>query len=189
MSNKLFNQKGFATIEAVLIIIIVAIVGGTGYYIYHATNKSNQALDTANSTANSVTVRQKKITSAQAVAKVQKTYDSYLAAVNTAEKSNAAASPTDQTVQPVQVSGLAAVKSDLSPDFYKQISPAKAGKDDVGCALYAVDSYKASLLNESQDKKTAVVAVDIQAGDSINGRITVTVDLLTGKITQITCPA
>ena len=189
MSNKRFNQKGFAAVEATLIVIIVAIIGGTGYYIYHAANKSNQALDTASSTANSVTVRQQKLTSDQAVAKVQKTYDAYLAAVKAAAKSNAAASPTDQTVRPVQVSGLAAVKSDLSPDFYKQIAPAKAGKDDVGCALYAVDSYKASLLNEAQNKKTAVVAVDIQAGDSVNGRITVTVDLLTGKITQITCPA
>lgn len=40
MSYKISNQKGFAAIEAVLIVVILAIIGGTGYYVYQANNKS-----------------------------------------------------------------------------------------------------------------------------------------------------
>lgn len=184
---KTLNQKGFAAVEAILVFVIIAIIGGTGFYVYQAHSKTNETLNTANLASQSATVH--RLTGAEATAKVQKTYDTYLAAVNKAEKTNAAASPTDSSVQPVQASGLKAVKPYLSADLFKQISPVKAGNDDVGCALYAVDSYKASLLNISKDKKTAVVAVDINAGGSVNGRISVTIDLQTGKITQITCPA
>jgi Tfp pilus assembly protein PilV len=187
MSHNKLDQKGFTAIEAVLILVILAIIGGTGYFVYHATKNSNKTLDTASNNSQSVQ-KQQPLTGVQATAKVQKTYDTYLAAEQKALAKNATANAPD-TVQPVQVAGLAAVKSDLSPDFYNQVAPAKAGKDDIGCALYAVDSYKASLVSEASNKKTAVVGVDISAGDSVNGTITVTLNLLTGKITQITCPA
>lgn len=41
---KTINQRGFAAIEAVLIFVIVAIIGGTGYYVYNANKEANQSL-------------------------------------------------------------------------------------------------------------------------------------------------
>jgi hypothetical protein len=41
------NQKGFSAIEGLLILVIVAIIGGVGLYIYHANQKTNSTLNTA----------------------------------------------------------------------------------------------------------------------------------------------
>ena len=45
------NQKGFAAVEAVLIVVILAIIGGTGYYVYHTNKKSNDTLNSASQVA------------------------------------------------------------------------------------------------------------------------------------------
>lgn len=55
MSFKSMNQKGFAAIEAVLVIVILAIVGGTGYYIYQANNKAIDTQNAAQTNANTAT--------------------------------------------------------------------------------------------------------------------------------------
>lgn len=41
------NSKAFSAVEALLIVVIVAIVGGTGYYVYHANKTANKTLSTA----------------------------------------------------------------------------------------------------------------------------------------------
>jgi len=41
------NQKAFGAIETLLIIVIVAILGGTGYYVYHANKATNDTLNAA----------------------------------------------------------------------------------------------------------------------------------------------
>jgi uncharacterized protein (UPF0333 family) len=63
MTKKL-NQKGFAAIEAVLILAIVAIVGGTGYYIYQANNKATDTQNSAQTNANTATPHKKSDTKA-----------------------------------------------------------------------------------------------------------------------------
>lgn len=45
------SQTGFSAIEALLIVVIVAIVGGTGFYVYHAQTNANKNLKGDNSTA------------------------------------------------------------------------------------------------------------------------------------------
>lgn len=45
------NQSGFSAVEALLILVIVAIVGGTGFYVYHAQQNTNKNLANDNSTA------------------------------------------------------------------------------------------------------------------------------------------
>lgn len=50
--NKL-NQKGFAALEAILIIVALLIAGGTGYYIYSANKKTSNTLNTASKVASS----------------------------------------------------------------------------------------------------------------------------------------
>lgn len=59
MPHKPINQKGFAAIEAVLIVIILAIIGGTGYYVYQANNKSTDTQNAAQTNANSATPHKK----------------------------------------------------------------------------------------------------------------------------------
>jgi cytoskeletal protein RodZ len=48
------NNKGFAVIEGLLILVIIAILGGTGWYVYQAHNNATNTLtnaDAANSSA------------------------------------------------------------------------------------------------------------------------------------------
>jgi prepilin-type N-terminal cleavage/methylation domain-containing protein len=56
MSYKSLNQKGFTAIESVLVIVILAIIGGTGYYIYQANNKSTDTQNAAQTATASTTV-------------------------------------------------------------------------------------------------------------------------------------
>lgn len=53
MTHKPINQKGIAALEALLILVIGAIIGGTGYYIYHANNKATDSQNAAQTDANS----------------------------------------------------------------------------------------------------------------------------------------
>jgi hypothetical protein len=43
------NQNGFSAVEALLLIVIVAIIGGTGWYVWHAKSNTNKALTVNNS--------------------------------------------------------------------------------------------------------------------------------------------
>ncbi len=42
------NQKGFGAVEALLILVIVGIIGGAGWYVFQSQKKTNQSLDNAN---------------------------------------------------------------------------------------------------------------------------------------------
>lgn len=55
MSLKSVNQKGFTVIEGLLILLILAIVGGTGYYVYQANNKVTESQNAAQTNANTAT--------------------------------------------------------------------------------------------------------------------------------------
>ncbi|HZL07611.1 MAG TPA: hypothetical protein VFC50_00255 [Candidatus Dormibacteraeota bacterium] len=70
MKHATFSQRGFAAIEAILIIVAVAIIGGTGYYVYHANKKTNNTYNSATKTAQSSPskVTKKKITAADPTA-------------------------------------------------------------------------------------------------------------------------
>jgi len=45
------NQKGFTVIEGLLVFVIVAIIGGTGYYVYHSNKQADKNLKNASSSA------------------------------------------------------------------------------------------------------------------------------------------
>jgi hypothetical protein len=60
MKQTKLGQKGFAAVETLLILVVIAIIGGTGYYVYHSYNKSNDNLNTAQTNANSATPPKKK---------------------------------------------------------------------------------------------------------------------------------
>lgn len=60
MTFKVLNQKGFAAIEAILIVIILAIIGGTGYYVYQANNKATNTQNNAHTDAESAVTHKTK---------------------------------------------------------------------------------------------------------------------------------
>jgi len=66
---KIKNQKGFAVIETALILVIVAIIGGTGYYVYHVNSKETKTLNTAQAADNAT---QPKSTTGKSQAQPQK---------------------------------------------------------------------------------------------------------------------
>jgi len=42
--KRVFNQKGFAVVETLLILVIIGMAGGVGYYVWHAKQASTQML-------------------------------------------------------------------------------------------------------------------------------------------------
>jgi hypothetical protein len=49
------SQKGFAALAGLLIIVILAIIGGTGYYVWHSKNQADSAYDkTANQSVKTI---------------------------------------------------------------------------------------------------------------------------------------
>jgi hypothetical protein len=59
------DQKGFAAIETALTILIIAVIGGTGYYVYHANKKTNDTLNTSSQVAQSSPGKTKNKTNAK----------------------------------------------------------------------------------------------------------------------------
>jgi len=67
MSIKPFNQKGFAAAQAILLVVILAMIGGTGYFVYQANKKTDDTYNQASQVAQ--TSPAKKIAKKKAVAK------------------------------------------------------------------------------------------------------------------------
>lgn len=49
-----FSQKGFAVLETLLILVILAIIGGTGWYVYKSKNDIYQSYDSTGNSQNSI---------------------------------------------------------------------------------------------------------------------------------------
>jgi len=62
------NQKGFSGVEALLIVVIVAIIGGVGYYVYQSQQETKKSQDNANKSSQEIEA-EKKTEPAPAVAK------------------------------------------------------------------------------------------------------------------------
>ncbi len=53
MKKNIKNQQGFSSVEAILIVVIIAIIGFAGWYVYNANKKANNTIDTASQSNNS----------------------------------------------------------------------------------------------------------------------------------------
>ena len=58
------NQHGFSAIEGLLILIAVAIIGGTGWYVYNANKKANTSYNSASQSSQSTVKFAKRKTAA-----------------------------------------------------------------------------------------------------------------------------
>jgi Tfp pilus assembly protein PilX len=65
------NQKGFAAIEAVLVLVVLGILGFTGWFVWHAKQNTDKSLDAANSSKQAVAG--KKAAEATIVSKADET--------------------------------------------------------------------------------------------------------------------
>jgi type II secretory pathway pseudopilin PulG len=45
------NQKGFTPVEGLLVLVIVGILAGTGFYVWHSTKKTNEILNSTEKTS------------------------------------------------------------------------------------------------------------------------------------------
>jgi len=149
------NQKGFAILEGALILVIVGIIGFTGWFVWHSKQNTDKTLnDTSNSSqsnpstgkkssSNPSTTTPKLHTAQEAVNFVQDVYGSYVKAStnpNTGE-------PAGSTV------ALNAIKSDLTSDFYNK-AQATNGYDPILCAQDIPLSVSTKLSSSTQGNAT-----------------------------------
>ncbi len=52
MSEIKKDERGFSPVETVLVIVIVAIIGFVGWFVYHAKQNTDKSLNAANTTSN-----------------------------------------------------------------------------------------------------------------------------------------
>lgn len=181
--KKLANQ-GFGALGVLAVIVVVAAVAAGGWYVYHknhtkktttttttSQSSNSQATTNANDSANKQIG--KAYTSNDALNLVQSAYTTALAYVK--QTTNAGQGEID------------AIKSSLSSDLYAKLSAnaANAGHDQILCGQARPDSFTTTL--GSSTGGTVVVFVNEVFGSS-NVKVTTTVDLMTLKITDITCP-
>jgi hypothetical protein len=70
------NQKGFGAVEGLLILILLSILGFTGYYVYHTRNNANSTYNKTASSTNSPQTAS-KLTLDDAVSRTQTAYDAW----------------------------------------------------------------------------------------------------------------
>jgi type II secretory pathway pseudopilin PulG len=71
------SQKGFTVVEGLLIVILIGLIGGTGWYVWHSNNAANKSLTNANNSS-SATIQSAKNDSSNVLLKNSKlsfTYD------------------------------------------------------------------------------------------------------------------
>jgi len=168
------NQAGFTIIEILLALILIAMIAFIGIYV--AQNRNNKKTSTSTVEVAKSTLR----TPQEAVSFVQKTYNDYLTAVNTANDN-------PNNTEPVAQVGLAAVKDNLSASLYSQASADIKAVPFSCTKQFVTNKYTASL--QSSDTTTATVAIAIANGDDLTTEgMKAVVDLGTLKITSVTCP-
>lgn len=83
------QQSGFSVIEGLLILVILAILGFTGWYVYHSSNQTDNSLSSANNSSQTSAVL-KNLTDKNGKAATKKTVTSCDLALSIANKQGAA---------------------------------------------------------------------------------------------------
>lgn len=155
MLQKLTNQKGFTAVEAILVIIIVAIVGGTGYYVYQSNNKSTDTQNAAHTATESAAVTGttgKSVAAAGAQAKLA--YAGLLKAFN----KNGAVHQQNWDI--IYVDSTAGSKQ-FTKDFKTAVDNGTAWSDGVFCAdakTLTADAFSVSKTSLSGDTASVTLS-------------------------------
>ncbi len=184
------SQEGFGLIEALLLIIAVALVAFVGYYVWHTQKQTDKTLSTAatasTTASNAISQPAKpKHTANEAVSFAQTTYDSY----KKASTNPATGEPTGTSAS------LEAIKAALTPTFYGSVkakyalptevngkmNPNRPDYDLITCEQNTLSNPVASL--KASNPSTASVNI---SDNTVN--FTVTVDLNSLLISNVTCP-
>ena len=108
MPKRLRSQQGFSSVEAILVIVAVAIIAGIGWYVYHTKQNTDNALNTATETSNNAGPHfsnKKATASGSSTSKSSLQVISTVSTARTAKAANnstrpTAASTTNEPLQP-----------------------------------------------------------------------------------------
>ncbi len=150
------NQKGFAVVETLLIVAILAIIGGTGYFVWHAKQNTESSL---NNTTNSQ----------QAISKQTKK-----------APTNSSSSPTTQIKYlvinewgvkfPYAGDDTLSYKIEQTPDAASIIS-ANLAKAFPGCDAYGAGNIGRGHANDSVDESGQTLGQQYQANPASIGKV------------------
>lgn len=79
------NKNGFAALESLLILVIVAIIGGTGYYVWHSKAQTDKNLNNAASANFTETVKKKTSANGSAAISSQASVDEQASTAKSAD--------------------------------------------------------------------------------------------------------
>jgi len=176
------NQQGFGAVEGLLIVVVVAVIAFVGWYIYNGNKKASNTYNAASTSSKVTTTGTPKThTTEEAVNLVQTTYDSYLTELNKANSDTTNKRPVAQVA-------LSAIKNNLTPELYAKAAAVTQATPFSCTQQYVASAYSATL--KSNTKTTASVALTIDNGSGANtSGMTALVNLVSLKITAVTCPA
>lgn len=179
------GQKGFTIVETLLLLILLAILGFTGYYVWHSQKQTDKTLNTASNeqlAAPDKKSKTNKPTSTQVTtAAAEKIVEDFYSAYIQAQQQNSTAGNQDAS--------LAVVAKYGTTNFINSYPTIQKTKDmdPVFCAQNTVQSI--SILSSSTDSSGDIV-VNISRqdyGDTANSHPSVTV--IGGKVDSVTCPS
>jgi Tfp pilus assembly protein PilE len=167
---KKMNNKGFGAIEAILTVVVISLVGGLGYYLYHQNQTKNKTNNAQSSTATSTSTEQ-NLTEDSASQTVTDFYDKYT-------KLDPPGSPETEE---------AFLKQHGTANLLTYFQTYKHGFDPIICAQSSPTSI--TIASRTVTGQTATVLVnEVFGSDSVDG-ITVKVVNQSGlKIDLVTCP-
>ena len=163
------NQNGFSALEGLLILVILAIISFTGYYVWHTRQATTK---TYASTSNAqATVVKTKYTKPQALEAAKALYQQYVSTAKTGQ------------------AGLDAIKDQLTTQLYSSLSAkysSGATTDQLLCSPTFPSTISAKLGAPAGQPTTATVQVNENFGDS-SSYVTVGVDLNTLQLSGLVC--
>lgn len=140
-------QHGFTVIEGLLILVIVGIIAGTGWYVWNAQDKANKNLDSAAKSSQNVPIATKKISTFEeckksAGSKIQESYPEVCVTKDGNKFTNAAQASNSYLV--IKEWGVKMKESNMSSDAYYVQDV--GGNNTDAQSYYNIDSHQLDAL-------------------------------------------
>src|SRR5579884_335933 len=148
------GQKGFTLVETLLVLILLAIIGFTGYYVYHTQKNTSVSYNNASNSATATTPAakassQSAFSTADAEKLVTNFYSEYISAVR-ANGTNG-----QPTIDVISKYGTQNLKNDFSKTHsYDPILCSQNGVDSIsilGSSVISSDVIQVNIARNSND--------------------------------------